>query len=121
MTYESEVVIESELAPGVIFTVLKMSYERRSELMRRIRELARRHEFLEASERPDDRMEAALLESEINLTYLKWGLKSISGLTIDGADTTPEVLASRGPEDLFHEVLKAIRAQVGLTPEERKN
>jgi len=83
MTYESEVVIESELAPGVIFTVLKMSYERRSELMRRIRELARRHEFLEASERPDDRMEAALLESEINLTYLKWGLKSISGLTID--------------------------------------
>jgi hypothetical protein len=66
-------------------------------------------------------MEGALLESEINLTYLGWGLKSIGGLTIDGADTTPEMLASRGPEDLFQEVLRAIRTQAGLTPEERKN
>lgn len=121
MTYESEAVIESAVAPGVTFTVLKMSYERRSELMRRIRELARRHEFLEASERLDDRMEAAVLESEINLTYLKWGLKSISGLTVDGADATPEILAERGPEDLCREVLTAIRVQASLAPEERKN
>jgi hypothetical protein len=121
MTYQSEAVIESEVASGVTFTVLKMSYGRRAELMYRIRELARRHEFLEASERLDDRMEAALLESEINLTYLKWGLKSISGLTVDGADATPEILAEKGPEDLFQEVLKAIRAQAGLTADERKN
>jgi hypothetical protein len=121
MTYESETLIESEVAPGCTFTVLKMSYGRRSELMRRIRELARRHEFLEASERLEDRMEAALLESEINLTYLKWGLKSISGLTVDGAEATPELLAEKGPETLFREVLKAVRAQAGLAPEERKN
>ena len=121
MTYESEAVIESEVAPGVTFTVLKMSYGRRSELMRRIRELARRHEFLDASERLEDRMAAALLESEINLTYLKWGLRSISGLTVDGAEATPEILAEKGPETLFREVLKAVRAQAGVTPEERKN
>ena len=121
MTYESEAVIESEVAPGVTFTVFKMSYGRRAELMRRIRELARRHEFLEASEKMEDRMEAALLESEINLTYLRWGLKSISGLTVDGADATPEILAERGPENLFREVLKVVRTQAGLTPEERKN
>ena len=121
MTYESVAVIGSEVIPGVTFTVVKMSYGRRSELMRRIRELGRRHEFLEGSERPDDRMEAALLESEINLIYMKWGLKSISGLTVDGADATPEILAERGPENLFREVLTAIRAQAGLTPEERKN
>lgn len=121
MKYESVAVIESGVAPGVTFTVLKMSYGRRSELMRRIRELARRHEFLGASERPEDRMEAALLESEINLTYLKWGLQSIGGLTVDGAEATPEVLAEKGPEGLFREALTAVRAQVGLTPEERKN
>jgi len=121
MTYESEVVIASEVAPGVTFTVFKMSYGRRSELMRRIKDLARRHEFLGASERLEDRMEAALLESEINFAYLRWGLRSIHGLTVDGADATPELLAERGPEDLFREVLKAVRAQAGLTPEERKN
>jgi len=121
MTYESVAVIESEVAPGVTFTVLKMSYGRRSELMRKIRELAQRHEFLEASERLDDRMEAALLESEINLTYLRWGLKSIDGLTVDGADATPDLLAERGPEELFREALAAVRAQAGLTAEERKN
>jgi hypothetical protein len=121
MTYESEAVIESEAAPGVSFTVFKMSYGRRFELMRRIRDLARRHEFLEASERLEDRMEAALVESEINLTYLRWGLKSISGLTVDGADATPEILAEKGPENLFREALKAVRTQAGLTPEERKN
>ena len=89
--------------------------------MRRIRELARRHEFLEASEKMEDRMEAALLESEINLAYLKWGLKSISGLTVDGADATPDILAEKGPENLLREVLKAVRLQAGLSPEERKN
>jgi hypothetical protein len=121
MTYESEVVIESEVTPGVTFTIFKMSYGRRSELMRTIRDLARHHEFLGTSERLEDRMEAALLESEINLAYIRWGLKSISGLTVDGADATPENLAERGPEGLFREVLKAVRAQAGLTPEERKN
>jgi hypothetical protein len=121
MKYESETVIESEVAPGVTFTVFKMSYGRRAELMRRIRDLARRHEFLEASQRLEDRMEAALLESEINLEHLKWGLKAINGLTVDGADATPEILAERGPENVFHEVLKVVRAQAGLSPEERKN
>jgi hypothetical protein len=121
MTYESVAVIESQTAPGVTFTVLKMSYGRRSELMRRISELARRHEFLAAGEGLADCMEASLLEAEINLTYLKWGLKSISGLTVDGADATPEILAEKGPEDLFREVITAVRAETGLTAEERKN
>jgi hypothetical protein len=121
MTYESVAVIASEVAPGVTFTILKMSYGRRSELMRRISELARRHEFLDASDRLDDRMQAALLESEINLTYLRWGLQSIAGLTVDGANATPELLAEKGPEDLFREALTAVRSQAGLTAEERKN
>ena len=121
MTYESVVLIESQVAPGVAFTVQKMSYGRRADLMRRIRELARKQEFLEASDKPGDKMDAALLEAEINRVYLTWGLQSIAGLTVDGTEATPEVLAASGPENLFREALEAVRAQAGLSAAERKN
>jgi hypothetical protein len=121
MTYESVVQVESQTAPGVTFTVQKMSYSRRADLMRRIRELARQQEFLRASEQPGDKMDAALIEAEINRVYLKWGLKSVSGLTVDGEVATPELLAESGPEGLFREALEAVRRQTGLSTEERKN
>jgi hypothetical protein len=121
MTYESIIAIESQVAPGVTFTIRKMSYGRRAELMRRIRDLARQREFLQASEQPADKMDAALLEAEINRVYLTWGLDSIAGLTVDGSEATPELLAESGPEDLFREALEAVRAQTGLSTAERKN
>lgn len=121
MTYESVISIDSQIAPGVRYEVQKMSYGRRADLMRRIRELARKQEFLQASEQPGDKMEAALLEAEVNRVYVVWGLKSIAGLTLDGAVATPELLADHGPENLFREALDAVRAQTGLTPSERKN
>jgi len=98
-----------------------MSYGRRADLMRRIRELVRQQEFLRASEQPGDKMDAALAETEINRVYLKWGLKAVSGLTIDGEEATPELLAESGPEDLFREAVEAVRRETGLSEEERKN
>lgn len=74
MTYESMAVIESQVAPGVTFTVTKMSYGRRVELMRRVRELSRRMAFLEAGAEPGEKMDAVLLQAEINQLYLTWGL-----------------------------------------------
>lgn len=121
MRYESTVNIPSRIDPEVAFTVAKMSYGRRLELMRRIREFSRRKEFLEAGEDPGDKMDAALLEAEINRLYVRWGLQSISGLQVDGAAATPEVLLESGPEDLFREALGAVRQQAGLNEEERKN
>jgi hypothetical protein len=121
MTYESVVVVESQVATDVRFTVAKMSYGRRVDLMRRIRELSRHKEFMEASEQPGDKMDAALLEAEINRLYLKWGLIAISGLLVDGLEATPELLAEKGPESLFREALTAVRHQTGLTESERKN
>jgi len=121
MNYESLEVVESQLAQGVTFTVAKMSYGRRLELMRKIRELSRKLEFLEAGSEPGDKMDAALLESEINRLYLTWGLRAVSGLTLDGTDATPDLLADSGPEDLFREALAAVRAQTGLTEAEGKN
>jgi len=121
MTYESEVSVESEIASGVTYTVAKVSFERRLELMRRIRELAKRMEFLEAGQEPGGKMDAALLRTEIDRIWLMWGLRAISGLEIDGNAATPELLANAGPEDLFHEALTTVRAQAGLSSAERKN
>ena len=121
MTYDSLTTIESQVAPGVTFTVVKMSYGRRMELMRQIRELTRRMEFLEAGKEPAEKMDAALLNSEISRLYVTWGLRAVTGLTLDGAEATPAQLVESGPEDLFREALAAVRSQGGLNETERKN
>jgi hypothetical protein len=121
MTYESISIVESQVAPGVSYTVAKMAFGRRVELMRRIRELARRMEFLEAGDKPADKMDAALLEVEMNRLYVTWGLRAVSGLVLDGEEATPERLAESGPEDLFREALAAVQAAAGLSEAERKN
>jgi len=121
MTYESVTVVESQVAPGVTFAVARMSFGRRVELMRRVRELARRMEFLEAGKEPGDRMDAAMLQAEIDRLFLAWGLRSVWGLQLHGNEASPESLAEAGPEDLFREALSAVRAETGLSEEQRKN
>src|ERR1017187_5039919 len=121
MNYESVSVVESRVASGVSYTVARMSFGRRTELMRRVRELAGRREFLEAGPEPGEKMDAALLQVEIDRLYLTWGLRAVSGLELDGVEATPELLAEAGPEDLFQEALTAVRAETGLNGAERKN
>jgi hypothetical protein len=121
MTYESVTKTASKVAPGVVFSVARMSFGRRMELMRRIRELAGRMEFLQAGGDPKEQMDAALVQGEIDRTYLSWGLQSVDGLELDGKPATAELLAEIGPEDLFREALQAVKAETGLTEAERKN
>jgi hypothetical protein len=121
MEYETYEIVESKLAEGVRYTVAKMSFGRRVELTRRIRELAARREFLEAGESAGDKMDAALVASEIDRVYLLWGLREVTGLDLDGIPATAESLAANGPEDLFREALAAIKQQCGLSEAERKN
>jgi hypothetical protein len=106
---------------GVKFTITKVSFGRRVDLMRRVRELARRLEFLEAGQEPGERMDAAILRAEIDRLYVAWGVQAVSGLALDGAIATPEALTESGPEELFQEALAAVRAETGLTGEQRKN
>jgi hypothetical protein len=120
-SYSSETVVQSRVVPGVTFTIAKISFARRVELVRRVRELARRTEFLAASVDSGDQMEAALLKAEIDRTYVTWGVKAISGLVVDNREAGPELLAEAGPEELFHEALAAVRRETGLSEEERKN
>jgi len=121
MEYDSVAVVESREESGVCFRVNRMSFARRVELMRRIRELAKRMDFLESSQEVGDRMDAGLVRAEVDRIYVQWGLAGVSGLTIDGEAATPEGLAERGPEGLFREALEAVRSETGLTEEQRKN
>jgi hypothetical protein len=120
-SYASEAVVESRVVTGVRFTIARMSFGRRVELMRRVRELARRTEFLAASGETGDKMDAGLLQAEIERLYVMWGVKAVSGLAIDGTMAGPELLAEAGPEELFREALAAVRRETGLSEEERKN
>jgi hypothetical protein len=121
MTYESVREIDSEIAPGVTYVVARMSFARRLELMRRIRVLAGKKEFLDAGVDAGGKMDGALLQAEIERSYVVWGLREVRGLTVDGAPATPERLAEVGPENLFREALAAVRAETGLNSAERKN
>ena len=121
MTYESVATVPSRIASGIQYTVAKMSFGRRTELMRQVRELAGKVEFLEAGTGSGEKMDAALLRVEIDRLYVKWGLVGISGLELDGRKATPESLAESGPEDLFREALALVRWQTGLNGDERKN
>jgi hypothetical protein len=121
MTYDSVELVESKIADGVSYSVSKMSFSRRMDLMKRVRDLASRMEFLVAAADAGGKMDAALLEVEIERMYVKWGLREVTGLEVDGSAATPESLAESGPEDLFREALAAVRAAAGLSDAERKN
>ncbi len=121
MRYESRCRVEARSAPGVTFTIARMSFGRRLELMRRVRELARRIEFHEAGAGTHDKIEAAVLAAETDRLYMDWGLADIEGLELDGRPATRESLASDGPEELTREVIDAIKHECGLSSDEEKN
>ena len=110
-----------ESGAGVRYAIRRVSLGRRIELARRIREIGRGVEFLEASGDPREKLEAAVLAGEIDRAYLEWGLAGIEGLTIDGEAATPARVIELGPLDLAQEILAQIKAECGLTEGERKN
>jgi hypothetical protein len=121
LQYESVVSIESKAVPGVRFVIHRISFGRRMELSRRVRELSRRAEFLEAGPEMHEKIEASILAQEIDAMYIHWGLLSIEGLIIDGEPATAARLLEKGPENLTREIVSAIKEQCGLSEPERKN
>jgi hypothetical protein len=119
--YDSVVSIDSKAAPGVRFAIHRISFGRRMELSRRVREISRKAEFLEASTELHEKIEANILAQEIDVMYLQWGLVKIDGLIIDGEAASAVQLLEKGPEDLAREIVGAIKAQCGLSESERKN
>ncbi len=119
--WSSRKVIESAACPGVEFLIARMTFGRRIGLMREVRDLAARLEYFEAGRDTKNGMEASLLGAEIDRVYVRWGLEEIRGLEIDGVPATVELLIQSGPEELFLEALTAVKAECGLTENERKN
>ena len=121
MHYESWREVQSRDFPDVKFCVHRMSFGRRADLARRVRELTSRMEFHDAGSSPQDDLAASMASLEIDGLYIEFGLASIEGLEIDGQPATPDLLIARGPEPLCREIVEAVKAECGLSAEERKN
>ncbi len=119
--YESVIWCDADSRCGVRYAIARVSFGRRIELARRIREVARKAEFLEAGMDVREKLEAAVIGVEVDRVYLETGLVAIEGLTIDGEDATPNTFIDRGPMELAKEILIRIKAESGLSGEERKN
>jgi len=119
--WQSRRVIAAKSASGVEFVITRMTFGRRLELMKRVRDLAVRLEYFEAGREEKNRIEASLVGAQIDRLYVEWGVERILGLEIDGEPATPLSLIDSGPEDLFREALEAVRAECGLNEQERKN
>lgn len=118
--YSSVTWHDSRTVPGVRFATKRMSLGERIELTRQVRELALRYEFLKTGE-PADQVEATLADLLVKKLYIEWGVVELQGLRIDGEDGTPALLIERGPEGLSNEVIEAIRGEIALSDDERKN
>jgi hypothetical protein len=121
VSYESALAIESKVMPGVKFVINRISFGRRMELSRQVREITQKTEFLEAGSELREKIEAGILAQEVDAMYLRWALVGVDGLEIDGEAATAEQLLNRGPEDLAREIVAAIKEQCGLSEAERKN
>lgn len=124
-TWESRIWFDAEAMDRVRYQIVRVSFGRRIELARRIREIGRKMEYLQSGAALEngarETLEATVLAAEIDRAYLEWGLVSIEGLEIDGDAATPETLVDRGPVDLAIEILGRIKSECGMTEDERKN
>jgi hypothetical protein len=111
----------AETRAGVRFRIARMSLGRRIGLARKIRDAGRKLEFLEASNDVREKLDAAVLQGEVDRAYIEWGLEAIEGLEIDGETATPESLIEKGPAKLAAEILTRIRGECELSEGERKN
>jgi hypothetical protein len=119
--WQSNKTVASETIPGVEFVIARMTFGRRLELMKRVRDLAARLEYFDAGREEKNRIEASLLGAQLDRLYIQWGLEEIRSLELDGEPATPQLLIDKGPEDLFQEILSAIKSECGLNEQERKN
>ncbi|MBI2686415.1 MAG: hypothetical protein HYX27_08870 [Acidobacteria bacterium] len=121
MHYESYLTVESRACHGVRFRVRRLSLARRMELVRLIRETGEKLAFHMAGDSVIDAAQAAGIRARMDALYIRWGLDEISGLTIDGEPATIENLLERGPDSLAREIVDAVKGELFLDEDERKN
>jgi hypothetical protein len=120
-SFDSAHWFDAESAAGVRFAIARLTFGRRLDLARRIREIGRRAEFLAAGAEARDKLAVAVVGAEVDRAYLEWGLLAVEGLTIDGEAATPLAVVEKGPLELATEILGRVKAECGLSEIERKN
>ena len=119
--YASTRWVESTTQPGVRYQLARLSLGRRITLTRSVRSLWQRMEYHGAGGTVEDSLSQAVLAAELDVDYLRWGLLAVEGLVIDGGPANVQQLIEAGPEPLCREIVAAIRTELGLTEDERKN
>ena len=119
--YDSVAWFDTDAAEGVRYAIARISFGRRIELARRMREIGRKAEFLTAGDDAREKLEAAVIRAEIDRAYLEWGLAAVAGLTIDGETANPGTVIEKGPLKLTEEILARVKAEWSLSGDERKN
>ena len=119
-SYASVLWFKSETVQGVRYGIRRASLSQRIELTKRARELSIRYEFLKAGD-ASDQLEASLADLLVRKLYIEWGLTELTGLRVDREPATVALLIEKGPEALVDEIIAAIRGQLGLSEQERKN
>src|SRR5712671_1594182 len=94
--WRSRTAFASRVRPGVSYILARMSFGRRIELMRRVRDLAARLEYFEAGQDAKNGMEAGLVGAEIDRLYVQWGVEEIRGLELDEKPATVQTLIDHG-------------------------
>ena len=120
-SYDSALWFDAESAAGVRYGIARLTFGRRLDLARRIREIGRKAEFLAAGTDAREKLEAAVVGAEVDRAYLEWGLLGVEGLTIDGEAATPQAVVDKGPLELATEILGRVKSECGLSEAERKN
>lgn len=119
--YESVSWFDAESTEGVRYGIARISFGRRMELARRMREIGRKAEFLAAGDDARGKLEAAVVSAEIDRAYLEWGFVAVAGLAIDGEAANPVAVIDKGPMKLAAEILARVKAEWSLSGDERKN
>lgn len=110
----------SKTIPGVEFAVRRVSLAGRIELTSRIRELCRGQEFKRAGGSLEQ-LDAAVTDLTVKSAYIDWGLSEVRNLRVQGRRIRTADAVCSAPECLTDEILGAIKSQLGLTEDERKN
>ena len=119
LRYESSVWFDSETRAGVRFGIARVSFGRRIELARRIRETGRRIEFLEAGGDVREKLEAAVLKAETIGCISNGGWRRLRGWR-STASGDAELLIEKGPAELAAEILARISGECGLSETKEK-
>ncbi len=122
MNYTSRSVEQCSSAryTDVRYEIRRISFGGRIDLARRIREIGRKAEYLEAGSDVRDKLEATVLTAEIDRAYLEWGLAGVEGLEIDGEAATPASLIDNGPAELAEEILSSHQSRVRVDGRRKK-